>query len=188
MLVNREGLWFRVLVARYGMERGRLRDGGRGGSSWWREIMRIRDSRGGIGGAWFGEHLSRKSCSVAKMASLGWGAGGEVWVWRRQLRGWEEAMLGECQSFLLHISLQVPLKVSIFTWRLLRDRLHTKANLVTRGILSSEAHVSVSDCGAVASTQHLFLSCTTFGFLWSLVSSWIGSSLVDAHTISDHFV
>ncbi|MCI49454.1 70 kDa peptidyl-prolyl isomerase, partial [Trifolium medium] len=49
---------------------------------------------------------------------------------------------------------QVPLKVSIFAWRLLRDRLPTKANLVTRGILSSEAHFCVSGCGAVESAQH----------------------------------
>ncbi|GAU19329.1 hypothetical protein TSUD_336150 [Trifolium subterraneum] len=82
---------------------------------------------------------------------------------------------------------QVPLKVSILAWRLLRDRLPTKANLVTRGILSSEAPFCVSGCGAVESAQHLFLFCSTFGSLWSLVSSWIGSSLVDTHTISDHF-
>ena len=28
MLVDREGLWFRISVARYGLERGRLTDGG----------------------------------------------------------------------------------------------------------------------------------------------------------------
>ncbi|GAU41111.1 hypothetical protein TSUD_398070 [Trifolium subterraneum] len=136
-----EGLWYRVLAARYGVERGRLRDGGRRASSWWREIVRSRDSGGGIEGAWFGECISKKvgdgsdtlcwsdpwvdgiplcerfgrlfylaetqSCSVAEMTSLGWGAGGEAWVWRRPLRGWEEEMLGECQSLLLNISLQV---------------------------------------------------------------------------------
>jgi hypothetical protein len=31
----------------------------------------------------------------------------------------------------------VPLKVSIFAWRLLRDKLPTKANLVSRGIISA---------------------------------------------------
>jgi hypothetical protein len=31
---------------------------------------------------------------------------------------------------------QVPLKVSIFAWRLLRDRLPTKTNLVVRGIIT----------------------------------------------------
>ncbi|GAU37045.1 hypothetical protein TSUD_207510 [Trifolium subterraneum] len=41
---------------------------------------------------------------------------------------------------------QVLLKVSIFVWRLLRDR-------------------------AVESAQHLFLSCTTFGSIWSLGAS-----------------
>ncbi|MCI44185.1 hypothetical protein A2U01_0065424, partial [Trifolium medium] len=60
MLVDRDGLWFIVLAARYGVERSRLRDGGRRGSSWWREITRIRDGGGGIGGGWFGEHISKK--------------------------------------------------------------------------------------------------------------------------------
>ncbi|GAU15336.1 hypothetical protein TSUD_04050 [Trifolium subterraneum] len=218
-----------VLAARYEEERG---------SSWWREIVRIRDSGGGMGGAWFGENISKKvgdesdtlfwtdpwvdgislcerfgslfdlaetqSRSVAEMATLGWGAGGEAWVWWRHLRGWEEEMLRDCQTLLLTISLQdsvtihaaesliwhpqVPLKVSILAWRLLRDRLPIKENLVTRGILSSEAHFCVSGCGAVESAQHLFLSCSTFSSLWPLVSSWVGSLLVDTLTISDHFV
>ncbi|MCI42488.1 70 kDa peptidyl-prolyl isomerase, partial [Trifolium medium] len=51
---------------------------------------------------------------------------------------------------------QVPLKVSIFAWRLSRDKLPTKDNLVTRGILSPAAHFCVSGCGAVESAQHLF--------------------------------
>ncbi|GAU23450.1 hypothetical protein TSUD_331480 [Trifolium subterraneum] len=170
----------------------------------------------GLRGAWFGEHISKKVgdesntlfltdpwvdgtslserfgrlfdlaetqlCSVTKMALLGWGAGGAVW--QRQLRGWEEEMLRECQTLLLNISLQV----SILVWRLLRDSLPTKANLVTRDILSSEAHYCVSECGAVESAQQLILSCSTFGSLWPLVSSWIGSSLVDSHSILDHFV
>ena len=33
----------------------------------------------------------------------------------------------------------VPLKVSIFAWRLLRNRLPTRQNLVHRGILSDTA-------------------------------------------------
>ncbi|PNX61702.1 hypothetical protein L195_g060789 [Trifolium pratense] len=36
--------------------------------------------------------------------------------------------------------------------------------------------------------QHLFLSCSTFGALWSLVSSRIGSPLVTAQNPFDHFV
>jgi hypothetical protein len=61
---------------------------------------------------------------------------------------------------------EVPLKVSIFAWRLLQDMLPTKSNLVARGILSSEAHYCVSGCGAIESAQHLFCSCSTFSSLW----------------------
>ncbi|GAU31357.1 hypothetical protein TSUD_19020 [Trifolium subterraneum] len=229
LLVDRERLWYRVLAARYGVERGRMRDGGRRGSSWWMGIARW-DRGCVVRGVYFEKET--QSCSVAEMASLGWGAGGEAWVWRRSSRGWEEEMLGECQNLLLNISLQVhssdrwlwqpdpdndysvhsvyqlltsqdsvtlhaadgliwhshvPLKVSILAWRLLRDMLPTKANMVTRDILSSETPFCVSGCGAVESAHHLFLLCITFGSLWSLVSSWIESSLVDTHTISDHF-
>jgi hypothetical protein len=67
------------------------------------------------------------------------------------------------EDFIWHK--QVSLKVSIFAWRLLRDRLPTKANLVTRGIITKEANFCVSGCGAVESAQHLFLSCSTFGSL-----------------------
>jgi hypothetical protein len=42
MLVDREGLWYRVLVARYGEEDGVLKDGGRRASGWWRDIVRLR--------------------------------------------------------------------------------------------------------------------------------------------------
>ncbi|GAU10775.1 hypothetical protein TSUD_426480, partial [Trifolium subterraneum] len=59
MLVDREGLWFRVLAARYGVEKGRLRDRGRRGSLWWKEITRIREG-GELGGSWFGEHVLKR--------------------------------------------------------------------------------------------------------------------------------
>ncbi|GAU21406.1 hypothetical protein TSUD_32360 [Trifolium subterraneum] len=94
--------------------------------------------------------------------------------------------LDDAADFIWHS--QVPLKVSILAWRLLWDRLPTKVNLITRGILPAVAHYCVSGCREVESAQHLFLSCSTFGSLWSLVSSWIGSSLVMAQTLSDHFV
>ena len=42
------------------MEHGRLREGGRMGSAWWREIVRIRDGVGGVRDGWFGEGVARK--------------------------------------------------------------------------------------------------------------------------------
>jgi hypothetical protein len=80
------------------------------------------------------------------------------------------------------------LKVFILAWRLLRDRLPTKSNLVARGIISLESRFCVSGCGGNESAQHLFLSCSTFGSLWALVRSWIGFSAAEAHSLPDHFV
>ncbi|MCI18220.1 glutamate-gated kainate-type ion channel receptor subunit GluR5, partial [Trifolium medium] len=60
----------------------------------------------------------------------------------------------------------VPLKISILAWRLLRDRLPTKTNLVTRGILSQEAHFCVSGCGE---WFLLLYAITLFSLLLQLV-------------------
>jgi hypothetical protein len=54
MLVDRGGLWYKVLVARYG-EEARLMVGGRNGSLWWHEVAKIRDGVGVEGGGWFEE-------------------------------------------------------------------------------------------------------------------------------------
>ncbi|MCH91003.1 70 kDa peptidyl-prolyl isomerase, partial [Trifolium medium] len=82
---------------------------------------------------------------------------------------------------------QVSLKVSIFAWRLLRDRLPTKVNLAIRGIITPEAQSCVYGCGGVESAQHLFFSCSTFGSLWSSVRSWIDLLPVDPQNLLDHF-
>jgi len=59
MMVDKEGLWYRVLKARYGESRGRLKEGGRHSSSWWRMVCTI---RGGVGegvGSWFDDNTRR---------------------------------------------------------------------------------------------------------------------------------
>ncbi|KEH35150.1 hypothetical protein MTR_3g081050 [Medicago truncatula] len=60
MLVDREGLWYHVLVARYGEVGGRLEVGGRSVSLWWREVGRICDGVSDIGGGWFGDSVRRR--------------------------------------------------------------------------------------------------------------------------------
>ena len=83
---------------------------------------------------------------------------------------------------------QVPLKVSILAWRLLRDRLPTKANLADRGILPTEARLCVSGCGHVEDVNHMFLLCPTFGALWPMGRAWLGVEGVNSHAISKHFL
>jgi len=60
LLVDKIGLWYRVLVARYGEEAGRLEVGGQSVSSWWREIAKIRDGVGNDMGGWFADRVTRK--------------------------------------------------------------------------------------------------------------------------------
>jgi len=82
---------------------------------------------------------------------------------------------------------QVPLKVSIFMWRLLQDRLTTKTNLMRRNILHQEVVRCVAGCEIDESMSHLFLRCDVFISLWQLIRSWIGVSGVDPHNIGEHF-
>ena len=49
MLIDKEGLWYRVLKARYEELGGRLRERGRHDSLWWRSICRV---RGGLVREW----------------------------------------------------------------------------------------------------------------------------------------
>jgi hypothetical protein len=60
VLVINGGLWFRVLAAHYGVEGRRLNERGQGGSSWWREIVKICDGVGGVGGSSFDDCISNK--------------------------------------------------------------------------------------------------------------------------------
>jgi len=79
-------------------------------------------------------------------------------------------------------------KVTILAWRLLRDRLRTKFNLVHRGIIVSETALCTMACGQTETSSHLFLHCATFGSLWQLVRSWLGVTDVDPHSLRDHFI
>jgi len=80
----------------------------------------------------------------------------------------------------------VPLKVSIFAWRLLRNRLTTKDNLYRRRIIQEEAQLCISGCGKIEMTDHLFLHCDVFGQVLQLV--WLGVSSVTPFTISYYYL
>jgi len=49
-----------VLSACYGEEGGRMKEGGRYGSSWWKEVARIHNGVGVEGESWFKENLRKK--------------------------------------------------------------------------------------------------------------------------------
>ncbi|KAK2353692.1 hypothetical protein QL285_091290 [Trifolium repens] len=91
----------------------------------------------------------------------------------------DSVTLGEAEDLLWHK--QVFLKVSIFAWRLLRNRLPAKTNLVSRGILALDLYDCVDDCGGIETARYLFLSCSTFGSLWA---RWMPTASLITHLFS----
>jgi len=53
LLVDKEGLWYQVLKARYGEVGGWIQDGGRHASGWWLMMCNIREGVGSGVGSWF---------------------------------------------------------------------------------------------------------------------------------------
>ena len=83
---------------------------------------------------------------------------------------------------------EVPLKVFVFAWCLLRDRLPTKDNLFRRNIIQDDARGCVARCNFNESADHLFLHCHVFGQVWYLVRHWLGFSSVNPISILDHYL
>jgi len=71
MLVDRDGLWYRVLKARYREEGGRLKEGGRDCSIWWRMMHGIRAGAAEGVGSWFEDNVRR---------DVGGGSGTYFWM------------------------------------------------------------------------------------------------------------
>jgi len=267
MLSEKEGLWYRVLKARYREVGGRVREGGQHDSLWWRSVCSVRGRVNEGVGSWFDGNVRRmvgdgrttlfwfdhwvgemplrikfprlfdlainKESTVEEMASLGWEVEGRAWEWRRRLLAWEEDSVKECSEMLHNIVLQVevadswrwlldpvhgysvrnsyrflttseeqvdrspvddvwhiqiPLKVSLFVWRLLRNRLPTKDNLLRRHVIYANDLAYVTGCGATETATHLFIVCDLAHTLWVLVWNWIGLSMVPPCQLRDHFM
>lgn len=74
----------------------------------------------------------------------------------------------------------IPSKVSLFVWRLLCNRLHTKDNLVRWRVLQLHDSACVSGCGDPETIIHPFLGCDIFSSLWAHVWHW--SSISSVHS------
>lgn len=68
----------------------------------------------------------------------------------------------------------IPLKVVLFGWRLFRDRLPTKDNLLRRGVIDFEERLCVGGCGVLETSSHLSLHCGIFGAVWHFIHNWLG--------------
>lgn len=82
----------------------------------------------------------------------------------------------------------IPSKVFLFAWRLLRNRLSIKDNLAQRSILQNDDLACVADCGNAETTHHLFIQCAFSDIIWQHVRVWLGIDFVATNTLHNHFV
>ncbi|XP_024640667.1 uncharacterized protein [Medicago truncatula] len=81
----------------------------------------------------------------------------------------------------------VPTKVSLFAWRLLKDRIPTRSNLARRHVIQASDTLCVGGCGLIETAEHLVLGCELFWKVWYLLYHWIGISYVLPDSVTDHY-
>jgi hypothetical protein len=72
-------------------------------------------------------------------------------------------------------------------WRLLRNRLPTKDNLLRRGIIKVDSAACVAGCSVPETAFHLFLYCDISSGLWADVRLWLGIYAVYPGDIRLHY-
>jgi hypothetical protein len=83
---------------------------------------------------------------------------------------------------------QVPLKVSIFVWRLLCNRLPTKDNLIRRRTLHQDDILCIGGCGCSETASHLLFRCDIFGSVWYGVYQWLQVSFISPDSVREHLI
>ncbi|XP_058775083.1 uncharacterized protein LOC131649336 [Vicia villosa] len=69
---------------------------------------------------------------------------------------------------------RMPSKVKIFSWRLLKDRLPTRLQLLKRDIIvDNEECLCVFGCPIKEDAKHLFLRCDKLRRVWEKIQSWL---------------
>ncbi|GAU28723.1 hypothetical protein TSUD_372300 [Trifolium subterraneum] len=170
MLVDKGWMWYKVLASRYGEVAWKLAVGARRGSTWWREVSRIRDGDGVVRGSGLQRVLRDEWVAIPTLSSC---RIRDSWIWRHDIgakysvRGvysllttMDAVTTAGASELVWHK--HVPLKVSALACRLLQNRLPTKDNLVERNIIPLEACFCVNECGEPETATHLFMFCLVF--------------------------
>jgi hypothetical protein len=84
-----------------------------------------------------------------------------------------------------------PSKVLAFSWKLLRNRIPTKSNLLIRGVLNEVGGLNCVHChGREEDVCHLFIFCDFASKVWNAIFRWLGIILVlppDLFILFDYF-
>jgi len=76
--------------------------------------------------------------------------------------------------------------VSVFAWRLTRNRLPTKDNLIRRRIIQHDNASCISGCGSGETADHLLFRCDHFGRVWHRIYQWLDISFTVPASATAH--
>lgn len=144
--IERNGLWYRALLNKYGINREFIRVENIGVSVWWKEICNL-----DYGGVESYNVYSAKEVYKWLMSNMS-SSSDPIWS-----KAWHKS---------------VPLKVSCLVWRLFQNRLATRYNLAKRGVMDQSTIQCVGDCRSEESVTHLFFECSVFSSVWFGVCQW----------------
>ncbi|XP_057775022.1 uncharacterized protein LOC130994001 [Salvia miltiorrhiza] len=81
-----------------------------------------------------------------------------------------------------------PHKVTVTTWRLLRNRLPTCDNIRKRGVLLAEEDQACQHCNEQdENASHLFTTCTKTQEIWDEIQKWCGISMARPASTAMHW-
>ncbi|GKU91159.1 hypothetical protein SLEP1_g5069 [Rubroshorea leprosula] len=82
----------------------------------------------------------------------------------------------------------LPSKIAAFNWRVILDRIPTKVNLHSRGVIKNMEEAKCSICEEYEDATHLFLNCKLSKWLWKACSRWWGTTVALKEDCCNTFV
>ncbi|PNX54946.1 ribonuclease H, partial [Trifolium pratense] len=84
----------------------------------------------------------------------------------------------------------VPSKVSIFGWRLLLEKLPTRKDLFSKGVVTNNSERSCVLCfkeEEEEDTHHVFVNCCVATQIWNYIFRWMDLSFISSLDVQHHF-
>lgn len=82
---------------------------------------------------------------------------------------------------------QAPLKVKVYTWRLILDRLPVIENLQKRNVANPMQPLCNCCNSELETATHLFLECAEVKKIWYKIMAWIGVSWAEPRDVTGHW-